>query len=88
MSIQKIKEEQKQLALNIRKKKSQRKELPNGYVPGLVQMRVKYRHQHIAYCIMRGTPYEKIEQPSKYNKPNMNIVKAIIDEWSSQKEAA
>ena len=88
MYIHKIKEEQKQLALIIRKKKSQRKELPNGYVPGLVQMRVKYRHRHIAYCIMRGTPYEKIEQPSENNRPNMNIVKSIIEEWSSQKEAA
>lgn len=83
-----IKEEQKVIAKNIRKKKSQRKQFKDGYVPGLFRMRWDYRHRHIAYCLLRGTPYEKIEQPSKYNKPNMVIVESIMEKWTKEKEAA
>ena len=86
--INQIKEQQKQLALDIRKKKSQRKHHENGYVPGLFRMRWDYRHKHIAYCLLRGTPYEKIETPSKYNKPSMVIIESYMEEWTKKKKAA
>lgn len=86
--ISKIKEDQKELALTIREKKSERKQWPNGYVPGLFGMRFDYRHRHIAYCMLRGTPYEKIERPSKYNKPSMQIIESLMSEWTKEKEAA
>lgn len=82
-----IKEQQKKLAIDIRKKKSQRKQHEYGYVPGLFEMRRDYRHRHIAYCLLRGTPYERIECPSKYNKPNMDIVKSIMESWTEKTAA-
>ena len=40
-----------------------------------------YRHEHLAYCMLRGTPYENIETKVREgNEPNMNIVNAIISE--------
>jgi hypothetical protein len=86
--ISQIKEEQKEMAKDIRKKKSQRKQHEYGWVPGLFEMRRDYRHRHIAYCLLRGTPYERIENPSKYNKPNMDIVKSIMEHWTEEKTAA
>jgi len=85
--VKKIKDDQKELAKAIRTKKSFRKKFPHGLVPGLFEMKRTFRHKHIAYCMMSGTPYEKIERPSKYNKPNMELVRAIIKEWR-EKEAA
>lgn len=39
---------------------------------------VEYRHHHIAYCLLRGTPYEKIE-PKVHpgNEPNFDRVDLI-----------
>jgi len=75
-----LKEEQKELAKTIREKKNLRKKVKDGYVEGLVSLRYDYRHNHIAYCLLRGTPYEKIEQPHPKNKPNMNRVHRIMGE--------
>lgn len=83
-----IKEEQKELAKVIRERKNLRKKVPNGYVEGLFYLRNEYRHNHIAYCLLRGTPYEKIEQPNKYNKPNMKRVHRIMDEYTEEQQVA
>lgn len=83
-----FKQEQKELAKTIREKKNLRKKVKDGYVEGLASLRYDYRHNHIAYCLLRGTPYEKIEQPNKYNKPNMKHVHRIMDEWTEEKQVA
>ena len=36
-----------------------------------------YRLNHVAYCLLRGTPYEKIEQPRDENK----ISEFLINEY-------
>lgn len=38
-----------------------------------------FRHKHIAYCELRGTPRELIEQPRKDNKPNEDKIKRFKD---------
>lgn len=86
--IYQFKQEQKDLAKTIREKKNLRKKVKYGYVEGLVQLRCQYRHYHIAYCLLKGTNYERIERPHKYNKPNMKRVYRIMDEWKQEKEAA
>jgi len=83
-----IKEQQKELAKTIRENKNLRKKVKDGYVEGLVQLQYEYRYNHIAYCLLRGTPYEKIERPHKYNKPDMKRVHRIMDEWTEEKQVA
>ncbi len=56
-----IKATHKKINQKIRDLKSQRKSHSNGYVPGLSELQIEMRHRHIAYCLMRGTPIEKIE---------------------------
>lgn len=39
---------------------------------------IQYRHMHVAYCLLRGTPYERIE--SKVlpgNEPNWDRIELI-----------
>jgi hypothetical protein len=45
----------------------------------------EFRHKHIAYCLLRGRSYEQIEQPHKYNKPDMIYVQMIMEEHGQQK---
>lgn len=56
----------KEIAVEIRNKKDKRKGSPNGYVFGLDTLRIRYRNHHIAYCLLRGTPAEKIEHNTDY----------------------
>lgn len=64
----KLKSELKESATEIRSLKNKRKEHANGYVPGLGSEQQDFRVKHIAYCMLRGTDYEKIE--SKHRDPN------------------
>jgi len=57
----KLKTELKQMAKDIRFKKDKRKFEPDGYIVGLYSLREEFRIQHLAYCMLRGTPYKKIE---------------------------
>jgi len=82
-----IKQDQKELAILIRKKKNLRKKSKDGYVEGLPYLRNEYRHIHIAYCLLNDTPYERIEQPQSNNKPNMKYVNRLIDEWKEKQVA-
>ena len=85
----KIKEEQKTLAKAIRQGKNARKpdnrnEENIGFYEALFWNRINYRYKHIAYCSMfNNTPYEKIEQPRKYNPINKNRLDRIKKEWES-----
>jgi len=62
-----LKEELKALSKDIRLKKSERKSREHGWVPGLFTSREQFRIKHIAYCLLRGTPYEKIESKHREN---------------------
>jgi hypothetical protein len=57
----------KDINVKIRALKAQRKTKPNGYVHGLEELQVEARHRHIAYCLLNGTPIEKIEQNPRYS---------------------
>lgn len=38
-----------------------------------------YRHEHLAYCMLRGTPYDNIEAKVRDgNEPNWNVVNTLI----------
>jgi len=84
-----LKEEQKALAGKIKDNKKDIKERQrNGDYAGhqqynLLKQKKEYRHKHLAYCMMRGRTYEEIENKCREdNKPNMDIVKEIMDEYS------
>ena len=79
--IQNIKTDLKQLAQSIRDTKFIRKPINNKEnLPAwkvamtLNQYQYKFRHMHIAYCILRGRTYAQIENPEENNKPNMKKV--------------
>jgi len=61
----KLKTELKEMAKDIRKKKSQRCAANSGYVSGLDSDRWVFRVKHLAYCMLNGTPYEKVESKHK-----------------------
>jgi len=81
---QKIKEEQKTLAQEIKEGKSKRKQMPNGYVSGLDYDRDDYRHRHIAYCqFFNKTPYEMIER-SCHENPRKSTIETHMTVWASK----
>jgi len=50
-----------------------------------------FRHEHIAYCLVRGRTYDQIEKPSEFNKPSKskieslyNTLKAKVDRANSE----
>ncbi len=64
----KLKNELKTIAVDIRKLKDTRKKVQYGYVLGLCSEQQDFRIKRIAYCMLRGTSYEKIE--SKHRDTN------------------
>jgi hypothetical protein len=81
-----IKEEQKQLASEIRAMKGERKSSQYGYVSGLDYARDEYRHKHIAYCqFFNHTPYEKIELTC-HEAPRKSNIKSHMTVWESSIE--
>lgn len=81
-----IKEEQKQLALEIKELKAKRKETSTGYVYGLDWKKSTYRHRHIAYCqFFNKTPYEKIERTC-HEGPNTFTIDKYMKEWYDELE--
>ena len=84
----KIKEEQKSLAQQIKEQKGKRKESPDGYVDGLQYNRYNYRHRHIVYCtFFNNTPYEKIER-SCHEHPNSTLLENLKENWESKLDEA
>jgi len=81
--LQKLKQQQKEYAVEIRKAKSTRKSCENGYVPLLDNMRWNARHNHIAYCMLRGRSYEEIEK-SCHEPANMARVEKIMEEYRDE----
>ena len=48
----------------------------------------KYRHEHIAYCLVRGRSYEQIEKPSEFNLPNWDIINPLKDKLQKSVDEA
>jgi len=42
----------------------------------------KYRHLHIAYCLMRGRKMEQIEKPRKGNEPDQAQIDYLVDMYT------
>ena len=85
-TLKQLKNYLKDLAVEIRSDKAKRKTLPNGYVPGLLRLRNDYRDHHIAYCLLRGTPREKIEHNIDYIQSAWYFICKIMDDVSMEKE--
>jgi hypothetical protein len=79
-----IQSELKELSKEIRRLKSTRKSSTYGYVSGLSRAQNEFRHMHIAYCLVHGTPYEKIEQPSEENKADMDWINKLVSEYEDE----
>ena len=90
---QKIKEEQKTLAQNIKRCRPLRK--PHLFEKASLKLQQEcrngwkwsweYRHRHIIYCHMfNNTPYELIEQPRDNNRPNSSLLDKIRNDWESK----
>ncbi len=80
--IQRMKQELKQLASQIRSLKAKRKERNadgtpgSGYVHGLCEASSIYRHKHVAYCLLRG---KKLEQCDSGDRLDMTHVQWYMD---------
>ena len=95
-TLREFKEEQKELALNLRKQKAILKEAFRKYNGGdeeakpwneeykKFRMKYDFRHRHIAYCLLRGTEMEKIEKPAESNKPNKRMIEKIMEEYLNE----
>lgn len=42
---------------------------------------ITFRHQHIAYCELRGRKREEIECPNENNTPDENWIDRVKQEW-------
>jgi hypothetical protein len=89
-SITTLKEYLKSQACSITTTKQELKKYQkdhNGYDGGfygaISKLTHDYRHKHIAYCLMRGTPYDAIEKPRQGNEPDMALVRSIRDAYST-----
>ena len=82
-----MKQELKDIAEQIKSLKLQRKPL-KGFVPGLSNAQYKYRHLHIAYCLLRGRSYEEIEgKVREGNEPNWRYIDELKALHTCTKEA-
>lgn len=78
-TLRDLKEALKEAAVEIRNKKAKRKGAPYGRVAGLDDLRYKYRHHHIAYCLIRGRSMEEIERTCRTdNYPDSSYVDRIM----------
>jgi len=76
----------KEVAVDIREKKSLRKSMPHGFVGGLDDLRWTYRHYHIAYCLLRGTSMDRIENPHCDNQHCKDTVERILNKVKAEME--
>jgi hypothetical protein len=81
------KEQLKEMAKEIRELKSTRK-TDEGANYKIYNASRKYRHEHIAYCLVRGRKYEEIENPGEFNKPYWYQVNKLKDELQKKVDKA
>jgi len=81
-----IKERLKNYASEIKSLKGKRKLSNRGNLDlseiesKIFQLKYHFRHNHIAYCEIRGRTREQIEKPSKFNPPNQSYIDKIKTE--------
>jgi len=91
-----LKAELKELAKEIKKLKYKRDHWQE-FADGQPQWRVQgafmwkaarkawlFRHRHIAYCQLNGTPYYMIECPANDNKPDKTLVRQIMEKYKGE----
>lgn len=49
------------------------------FIPG--GMSYEFRHNHIAYCELRGRTRDQIEKPAENNLPNETYIEKIKQRW-------
>ena len=86
--LKKIKSELKSEGKAIREIKNEIKDRMRYGTAGVLQVKLidrkhDFRHRHIAYCELRGTPRHLIEQPRENNKPNEDKIRQIKIHWHS-----
>ena len=94
--LQKIKEDLKNLAHNIRViRRASRLAQSTGQpyvspelkpcetkVTWLERMSWDFRHRHVAYCVLRGTPREAIENPATLrNPPDEKLIEKYLAQY-------
>lgn len=92
--LQSMKDELKTRATEIRTLRNEyRESFRNGTNDGFLQFRVEsslkdaYRHMHIAYCELRGTPYERIEPKVREgNEPDRSLIESIKAKYLKEVE--
>lgn len=91
--IQKLKEELKALTVAIKKLRPEYKQAQRDGNLGwdLIRLHlflpIEFREKHIAYCVLRGTPYEKIEpKVNEGNEPNWTAINKIMEAYREQPE--
>jgi len=91
-SLYDLKEEQKEAAVSLKKAKAALKEMYRARQTAWAQdskvykMKFEFRHKHIAYCLLRGTDLEKIEQPAEDNQPSSKRIGEIMEEYKNEKD--
>jgi hypothetical protein len=95
MTNQILKEELKQLIVEIRELKLRFKEAQRAGNVGAVNdvwydlwsalgtARYNYRHKHIVACIIRGTERDKIERPADNNKPSEAYINQLLEKYNA-----
>lgn len=95
MKYQAMKDALKERAIEIRTLRAELKELQRSNDPksGNLQFKLDlvlspdYRHMHIAYCELRGTPYERIEPKVREgNEPSRRKVESFKEQYIKEKE--
>ena len=89
-NIQKLKAELKTKAQIIRDTRARLKEEQrSGYwikaatiQCGIISLKRDFRHNHIAYCELRGRTRDQIEIPNTNNLPNEAVIKRIKEEYA------
>lgn len=56
------------------------------YQLNVARLAWKFRHKHIAYCQLHGTPYFMIECPRNDNKPDKRYVREIMEKYEQKTE--
>lgn len=89
MKFKELKQKLKEMAVEIRVMKNKRKNVPDGYVPGLDRLRYDVRHHHIAYCLLRGRTIEEIERTTREDNPrNVRYYTEIMNSIEPREEKA
>lgn len=90
-----MKEALKERAVEIKTLRAELKELQRANDPKSGDLQFKldlvlspdYRHMHIAYCELRGTPYECIEPKVREgNEPSRNKIEQIKEQYTKEVE--